>query len=171
MIMKLLTRKTLAIWALVVSLIVPSLALADHQSYVLSSVPIEVTGQSKASNSGQFVTFAAGQTGTFYLRASLINTTDTACGNTIDWNHLKLVTNDNSASTTVTAKLFKLDLATGAATEVATITSSNSPGIHADTVDFDHTFDFCANAYYIRVSMTRAVGAVANVKAYAVQVF
>jgi len=171
--MKLLTKKTLTIWALVISLLVPSLALADHQSYVLSSVPIEIAGHNKVANNGQFVTFAAGQTGTFYLRASLINTTATTCGNQIDWNNLKLVTDDNSNSTSVSATLFRLDLTNpgaGTATAIATVTSSNAAGIHANTVAFNHTFDFCNNAYYVRVTVTRT-GTAANVAAYAIQVF
>lgn len=170
--MKLLNMKVQVLLPLVITLLVPSFAFADHQAYVLSSVPVELADMNRVENSGAFVTFATGQTGTASLRVSLINHTDTMCGNSISWNTLRLATTDNSPLTSASATLFRMPLTGGSAgttVGLVTVNSTDAAGIHANTANFVHTFDFCNNAYYIRINLTR-VSVLANLDAYAVQI-
>ncbi|MBI4468714.1 MAG: hypothetical protein HY650_05255 [Acidobacteria bacterium] len=167
----LLVRSRL-LWVFVATLVVPSFVLADHQAFVLSSVPVELADSNRVENSGAFVTFASGQTGTASLRVSLINHTDTACGSNISWNTLRLVTDDGSPLTSVSATLFRMPLTganIGTTASVASVGSTDAGGVHTNFGTFNHTFDFCSNGYYIRINLFRT-SVLTNVRAFAVQI-
>ena len=169
--MKLFSVKTQLLGTLVASLLAPSFALANNLPVLLSSVPVELAGSDLIDNSGTTVTFLAGRVGTASLRISLINHTDSTCGAGLEWETLRLYTNDNSPITTVVATLYRTPLSgtnAGAGLPVASVTSTDTPVIHVNSVDFTHRFDFCTDAYYIRVNVTRTSTA-ANVNALAVQ--
>jgi hypothetical protein len=142
---------------------------AGHAATWSSSASACVPGDGSA---GRFafdeasLKFAGGSTGNIVVRCHVTNPFDDS-GTSPIWNTLTVGYQDPDGNSTakaytVTAKLLRVDKDTGAVNLIRLFDSNvnGNTTLHtASQVSFTHNFDFARYAYYVTLSLDRAVGA------------
>jgi hypothetical protein len=103
----------------------------------------------------------AGSLATIVARYNVTNTFGGGVSDTPGWTLLELGYFDNSASSAVTATLFRVNPCTGAQVVVCSVTSFDNPAATCNFCQFGPaTFNFANNLYYVEVKIGRSAAAV-----------
>jgi hypothetical protein len=103
---------------------------------------------------GPSFTFSPARTGTLTTRYNVTNTVGGGIDKTPTWTTFSAAFTDNSASGSVSLRLFQVDKCNNTETLICSITSSD--GGSCDSCTFgSSTFDFANNFYYIQANITR----------------
>lgn len=106
---------------------------------------------------GPTMRFISTQTGTIVARYPVTNTYGSGSSKTPPWTTLWATFTDDSASGSVTARLYEVDKCTGNETLICTITSTNGTTTpRCSSCSFSSsTFDFANNTYWVEVTLSR----------------
>lgn len=112
---------------------------------------------------GPTLKFNSISTGSIVARYPVTNTYGSGTSKTPAWTTLWATFKDNSASGSVTARLYEVDKCSGNETLICTITSSDSASNQCSSCTFGSTtFDFANNAYWVEVTLTRTATSAAE---------
>lgn len=114
----------------------------------------------KVAFTGPTLRFNSTSTGDLVARYPVTNTYGSGTSSTPPWTTLWATFLDNSASGSVTTRLYQIDKCTANETLICTITSSNSANVQCSSCAFSaSTFDFANNSYWIEVTLNRSTTA------------
>jgi hypothetical protein len=117
----------------------------------------------KVTWTGPTLKFNSISTGDIVARYPVTNTYGSGTSKTPPWTTLWSTYKDNSASGSVTTRLYEADKCTGAETLICTITSSDSASNQCSTCTFSSsTFDFANNVYWVEVTLNRTATSAAE---------
>jgi hypothetical protein len=113
-------------------------------------------GAFKVLFTGPTLKFSSISTGSIVARYPVTNTYGSGTSKTPAWTTLWSTYKDNSASGSVTTKLYEVDKCTGNETLICTINSSDSSSNQCSSCAFSSsTFDFANNTYWVEVTLAR----------------
>ncbi len=111
----------------------------------------------KVTFTGPTLKFSTPSTGDIVARYQVTNTYGSGTSKMPAWTTLWGTYLDNSASGSVTVKLFEVDQCSGTETQLCSISSSDSAASQCTSCTFaSNTFDFSANTYYVEVTLSRS---------------
>lgn len=107
---------------------------------------------------GPTLKFAPSTIGTIVARYPVTNTYGNGFGTTPPWIYLILAYSNNSASSTVSARLMRVDKCSGDEEQMCSINGGNTSGASACSHCLFNPgeLDFANNAYYVEVTITRS---------------
>ena len=164
--MKIITRLlalALLLTALITITTLPALAQTHDWTSIGGTGRIAPAGAFKMTYTGPTLKFNSFSTGDIVARYPVTNTYGSGTSLTPPWTTLWATYLDNSASGSVTARLYEVEKCTGAETLICTITSSNSGSSQCSSCSFNSsTFDFGNNSYWVEVTLNRSVTSAAE---------
>ena len=140
--------------ATVALLAAPVASFATHWTAVCSTGAIDEADVDQYAFSLAALTFRSGQTGTIQAKYNVTNTSQEV--NIPPWTTLQLGYLDTSASSSVSAVLFRVTRCTGAVTSIASVTSTDSATAHCSTGALSEAVNFGSFNYYIIVTVNRS---------------
>src|SRR5690349_1998610 len=112
---------------------------------------------------GPTLKFNSISTGDIVARYPVTNTYGSGTSKTPPWTTLWATYKDNSASGSVTARLYEVDKCSAQETLICTINSSDSASNQCNTCTFSSsTFDFANNTYWVEVTLSRSATSAAE---------
>ena len=158
-------KNTTRLFALALFLItLPALAQTHDWTSVGVGGRVEKNSAFKITFTGPTLRFNSISTGDVIARYPVTNTYGSGSSKTPAWTTLWSTYKDNSASGSVTTKLWEVEECTGTETLICTINSSDSgSSAQCDSCSFSSsTFDFANNTYYVEVILNRSVTSAAE---------
>ena len=117
----------------------------------------------KITFTGPTLKFNSISTGDLIARYPVTNTYGSGTSKTPAWTTLWASYKDNSASGSVTTKLYGLEECSGTETLICTISSSDSSANQCSSCTFSSsTFDFANNTYWVEVTLNRSATSAAE---------
>jgi hypothetical protein len=124
---------------------------------------VDKNGAFKITFTGPTLKFNSISTGDIVLRYPVTNTYGSGTSKTPAWTTLWSTYKDNSASGSVTTKLYGVEECSGTETLICTITSSDSSVNQCSSCTFSSsTFDFANNTYWVEVTLNRSATSAAE---------
>ena len=141
----------------------PALAQTHDWTSVGVGGRVDKNSLFKVTFTGPTLRFTSTSTGDLIARYPVTNTYGSGTSKTPAWTTLWSTYKDNSASGSVTTKLYGLEECSGTETLICTITSSDSSSNQCSTCTFSSsTFDFANNTYWVEVTLNRSVTSAAE---------
>lgn len=141
----------------------PALAQTHDWTSVGVGGRVEKNSAFKITFTGPTLRFNSISTGNVIARYPVTNTYGSGSSKTPAWTTLWSTFKDNSASGSVTTKLWAVEECTGTETLICTINSSDSNLNQCESCNFSSsTFDFANNTYYVEVILNRSVTSAAE---------
>jgi hypothetical protein len=141
----------------------PALAQTHDWTSIGGTGRVAPAGAFKITFSGPTLKFNSISTGSIVARYPVTNTYGSGTSLTPPWTTLWASYKDNSASGSVTARLYEVEKCTGAETLICTITSSDSSSNQCSSCSFSSsTFDFGNNSYWVEVTLNRTATSAAE---------
>ena len=135
----------------------------DWTSVGVEEERVDKNGAFKIAFAGPTMRFTSISTGDIVLRYPVTNTYGSGTSKTPAWTTLWSTYKDNSASGSVTTKLYELEECSGTETLICTISSSDSGSNQCSTCTFSSsTFDFANNTYWVEVTLSRSATSAAE---------
>ena len=153
------TARLLALTLFVTAL--PALAQTHDWTSIGGTGRVAPAGAFKITFSGPTLKFNSISTGDIVARYPVTNTYGSGTSLTPPWTTLWSSYTDNSASGSVTARLYEVTKCTGVETLICTITSTNN-GTCSSCSFSSSTFDFANNSYWVEVTLSRTVTSAAE---------
>jgi len=142
---------------------VPLFAQTHDWTSVGNNGRVAPAGAFKLTWTGPTLKFNSISTGDIVARYPVTNTYGSGTSKTPPWTTLWSTFKDNSASGSVTTRLYEADKCTGAETLICTITSSDSSSNQCSSCTFSSsTFDFANNVYWVEVTLNRTATSAAE---------
>lgn len=142
---------------------VPLFAQTHDWTSVGNNGRVAPAGAFKLTWTGPTLKFNSISTGDIVARYPVTNTYGSGTSKTPPWTTLWSTFKDNSASGSVTTRLYEADKCTGAETLICTITSSDSSSDQCSSCTFSSsTFDFANNVYWVEVTLNRTATSAAE---------
>lgn len=153
--------RLLALTLFVVAL--PALAQTHDWTSIGGTGRVAPAGAFKISYSGPTLRFLSISTGDIVARYPVTNTYGSGTSKTPPWTTLWATYKDNSASGSVTTRLYEVEKCTGLETLICTINSSDSASNQCSSCSFSSsTFDFANNTYWVEVTLSRSATSAAE---------
>lgn len=135
----------------------PANASSEQPHAAVTCIPDDDTTPSmyNANTSTGTITFAGTTTGNIYFYCDVVNPMDSSAGNPA-WNAIFLTNKDTGTSSTVEARLYKKNRATGATSLVRSLSSTDSAGVKEDWAFLAEAINFNTYSYYVRIRLYRA---------------
>jgi hypothetical protein len=142
----------------------PAFAQTHDWTSVGNNGRVAPAGAFKLTWTGPTLKFNSISTGDIVARYPVTNTYGSGTSKTPPWTTLWATYKDNSASGTVTVKLFEADKCSANVTQICSITSSdNAANAQCSSCTFSSsTFDFANNTYFIEVTLNRTATSAAE---------
>ena len=141
----------------------PALAQTHDWTSIGGTGRVAPAGAFKITYSGPTLKFNSISTGDIVARYPVTNTYGSGTSKTPPWTTLWASYKDNSASGSVTTRLYEVEKCTGVETLICTITSSNSASNQCSSCSFSSTtFDFANNTYWVEVTLNRTATSAAE---------
>ncbi|HYC58189.1 MAG TPA: hypothetical protein VEK79_01355 [Thermoanaerobaculia bacterium] len=151
---------------LILSLVVaamPMFAQTHDWTSVGNSGRVTQPSAFKVAWVGPTLRFSSISTGDIVARYPVTNTYGSGTSKTPPWTTLWSTFKDNSASGSVTTRLYEVDKCSAAETLICTITSSDSASNQCSSCTFgSSTFDFANNTYWVEVTLSRTATSAAE---------
>jgi hypothetical protein len=157
-------KNTTRLFALaIVLLTLPAMAQTHDWTSVGVGGRVEKNSAFKITFTGPTLRFNSISTGDIIARYPVTNTYGSGTSKTPPWTTLWSTYKDNSASGSVTTKLWAVEECTGTETLICTINSSDSNSNQCNSCSFSSsTFDFANNTYFVEVILNRSVTSAAE---------
>ena len=141
----------------------PALAQTHDWTSVGVGGRVDKNSLFKVTFTGPTLRFNSTSTGDLIARYPVTNTFGSGTSKTPAWTTLWSSYKDNSASGSVTTKLYGVEECSGTETLICTITSSDSSSNQCSTCTFSSsTFDFANNSYWVEVTLNRSATSAAE---------
>jgi hypothetical protein len=141
----------------------PALAQTHDWTSVGVGGRVDKNSLFKITFTGPTLKFNSISTGDLIARYPVTNTFGSGTSKTPAWTTLWASYKDNSASGSVTTKLYGVEECSGAETLICTITSSDSSSNQCSSCTFSSsTFDFANNTYWVEVTLNRSATSAAE---------
>lgn len=134
----------------------PALAQTHDWTSVGVTGIVDKNSAFKLTFSGPTLRFNSFSSGDLVARYPVTNTYGSGTSKTPPWTTLWATYRDNSASGSVTVRLWEVEECSGVENLICTISSSDSSSIQCSTCTFSSsTFDFANNTYFVEVTLNR----------------
>lgn len=142
----------------------PALAQTHDWTSIGGTGVVAPAGAFKVLFTGPTLKFTSISTGTIVARYPVTNTYGSGTSKTPPWTTLWATYKDNSASGSVTVRLYEADKCSPQETLICTITSSDSSSnAQCSSCTFSSsTFDFANNTYWVEVTLNRTATSAAE---------
>jgi hypothetical protein len=141
----------------------PALAQTHDWTSVGVGGRVDKNSLFKITFTGPTLKFNSISTGDLIARYPVTNTYGSGTSKTPAWTTLWASYKDNSASGSVTTKLYGVEECSGTETLICTITSSDSSVNQCSSCTFSSsTFDFANNTYWVEVTLNRSATSAAE---------
>ena len=141
----------------------PALAQTHDWTSVGVGGRVDKNSLFKVTFTGPTLRFNSTSTGDLIARYPVTNTYGSGTSKTPAWTTLWSSYKDNSASGSVTTKLYGVEECSGTETLICTITSSDSSSNQCSSCTFSSsTFDFANNSYWVEVTLNRSATSAAE---------
>jgi hypothetical protein len=141
----------------------PALAQTHDWTSVGVGGRVDKNSLFKVTFTGPTLRFNSISTGDLIARYPVTNTFGSGTSKTPAWTTLWSTYKDNSASGSVTTKLYGVEECSGTETLICTITSSDSSSNQCSSCTFSSsTFDFANNTYWVEVTLNRSATSAAE---------
>jgi hypothetical protein len=155
------TTRLLALVLFLASL--PALAQTHDWTSVGVGGRVDKNSLFKITFLGPTLKFNSTSTGDLIARYPVTNTFGSGTSKTPAWTTLWASYKDNSASGSVTTRLYGVEECSGTETLICTITSSDSSSNQCSSCAFSSsTFDFANNTYWVEVTLNRSATSAAE---------
>jgi hypothetical protein len=142
---------------------IPVLAQTHDWTSIGGTGIVAPAGAFRIAFTGPTLKFNSISTGAIVARYPVTNTYGSGTSKTPPWTTLWATYKDNSASGSVTTRLYEADKCSANETLICTITSSNSSSNQCNSCTFSSsTFDFANNTYWVEVTLSRTATAAAE---------